>query len=47
MVGLKKLSKKLSKNKTKKLSKNNKQKRINYKSKPNFFITPPKLIPIK
>ena len=39
MVDTKKLSKKITKK--------NKQKRINYKSKPNFFITPPKLIPIK
>ena len=39
----KKSSKKSSKNNKQKI----KQKRINYKSKPNFFINPPLLIPIK
>ena len=51
MVDTKNKTKKSTKNKTKKSSKNNKQKinqkRINYKLKPNFFINPPRLIPIK
>jgi hypothetical protein len=47
MVELKKLSRNKPKRQTKKLSKNNKQNRINYKSKPNFFINPPRLILIK